>query len=348
MRYHHTVTQSAEFLRLALQRMTRQDAGLHPASFALWYEYVAGANPALTEAVDALTRNGARLNDETTYMLYETHIAELTEESSQRIASRIERIVADVSESTARAGDEASKFGGTLERWSEVVAGPVDSSGAPGVLPGMLRDTQAMRGAIATLQSRLDASQRETAELKREVSRVRQEALVDALTGLANRRGFDRAFEACLAEARAGGVGPCLLMVDIDRFKRINDTYGHLFGDRVLCAVGRALQSNVKGRDTVARYGGEEFAVVLPETPLDGATSLAEALRTTVAAGQVRNLNSNETVGNITISIGVTGHRAGDSASELVERADRALYTAKGLGRNRVIVADGGGKRAVG
>lgn len=347
MRYRETVTQSAEYLRLALQRMTRQEAGLHPVSYALWYEYVSGVNPALNAAVDALTRGGARLNDETTYELYEKHVAQLNEESSQRITSTIERIVTDVCESTARAGDEASKFGGALERWSETIAGPPDAGEAAGVLHEMLRDTQAMREAIGTLQSRLDASQREAAELKQEVSRVRQEALIDALTGLANRRAFDRAFQACLADARPGGAGPCLLMADIDHFKRINDTYGHVFGDRVLRAVGRALQANVKGKDTAARYGGEEFAVLLPETALDGATRLAEALRTTIASGQVRNVNNNETVGNITISIGVAGYRAGEAAADFVGRADRALYAAKALGRNRVSVADAGARQAV-
>lgn len=339
MRYRDTITQSAEYLRLALQRMTRQEAGLHPVSYALWYEYVSGVNPALNAAVDAFTRDGARLNDEITYELYEKHIAELDEESSQRITSTIERIVTDVCESTARAGDEASKFGGALERWNEAIAGPPDSGEAAGVLQEMLRDTQAMRGAIDTLQARLDASQREAAELKQEVSRVREEALIDALTGLANRRAFDRAFQACLAAARPGGAGPCLLMADIDHFKRINDTYGHLFGDRVLRAVGRALQSNVKGKDTAARYGGEEFVVLLPDTPVEGALQLAEKIRGVVEKCRIKRTTDHGAVGSIRVSLGVASFKSGESVADFVARADAALYVSKNEGRNRVTLA---------
>lgn len=339
MRYRDDIQQSAEYLRLALQHMTRQAAGLHPVSYAVWYDYVAGVNPALKKAVEELTKGGNRLNDEATYELYDRYIADISDESSQRISARIERIVADVAESTARAGDQASTFGGALERCSEAIARPQDPGAMTDALQDIRSNTQAMRGAIDTLQARLEASQREAAELKQEVHRVREEALVDALTGLANRRALDRAFEACLAGVQEGGAGPCLLMLDIDHFKRVNDTYGHLFGDKVLQAVGKALQANVKGKDTAARFGGEEFAVLLPGTLLDGATCLAETLRATIAAGRVRNLNSNETVGNITISIGVASYREGETTVDLVARADRALYAAKTLGRNRVSVA---------
>jgi diguanylate cyclase len=129
-------------------------------------------------------------------------------------------------------------------------------------------------------------------------------------------------------------------MADIDHFKRVNDSYGHLIGDKVLHAVGRALQANVKGKDTASRFGGEEFAVLLPQTPLEGAARLAETLRTTVASGRVKSIGSGETVGNITISIGVACYRAGEPAAELIARADRALYAAKASGRNRVCLAE--------
>jgi len=340
MRYHDSVEQSAEYLRLALQRMTRQDAGLHPVSYALWYEYVAGINPALNAEVDALTRDGGRLTDATTYALYHKYVADLDQEASRRISTSVQQIVAEVSESAAAAGDHASRFGNTLERWSGVIARPDTAAGSTGALEDVLRDTRAMQGAIGTLQARLEASTREAEQLKHEVLRAREEARVDALTGLANRRAFDLALTTCLGEAHPGARGPCLLMVDIDHFKRINDTYGHLFGDRVLGAIGQALKANVKGKDTAARYGGEEFAVLLPETPLEGAAGLAEALRAAIAAGRVKRHDSGETVGNITVSIGVTAYRAGESATDFIERADRALYATKTLGRNRVSVAD--------
>ncbi len=105
-------------------------------------------------------------------------------------------------------------------------------------------------------------------------------------------------------------------------------------------AIAKILKDNVKGKDTAARYGGEEFVILLPETPLEGARSLAEKIRQMVEASRVKRTDSNETVARVTVSLGVACYRAGESASEFVERADRALYDSKNLGRNRVSLAD--------
>ena len=124
MKYRESMQQSAEYLRLALQLMTRQDAPLHPVSYAVWYEYVAGINPRLNAEVDALTKDGARLNDEAANALYRKHIADLDEETSRRITSNVQRIVDQVSETAEQAGDRASRFGTTLERLSESLEQP--------------------------------------------------------------------------------------------------------------------------------------------------------------------------------------------------------------------------------
>lgn len=340
MRYQENTEQSAEYLRLALKHMTRQDTPLHPVSYALWYEYVAGINPALKAEVDALTQNGGRLSDATTYALYHKHIADLDEETSRRISNSVQQIVAEVSESAVQVGDRASHFGGALERLSDELAQPADTAALMTAMDSMRRDTHEMREAIGALRAQLEQSTQEAQWLKQEVLRAREEALVDTLTGLANRRGFELALMTCTNQAQPGVPGPCLLMVDIDHFKRINDSYGHLFGDKVLRGIGQALKANVKGKDTAARYGGEEFSVLLPETPLSGAAALAETLRTIIAGGRVKRLDSNDAIGNITVSIGVTSYRAGELATEFIGRADRALYASKAQGRNRVSVAN--------
>ncbi len=339
-RYREPPEKSAELLRLALGLMSKQEAGVHPISYAVWYDYVGGFSAALREEVDHLTKDGRKLDDETTRRLYATYIAELDEHTVARLGDNLKRVVHDVSESTTRAGNEAGAYG---EKLSELGT-RLENKPAPAELPELVRaaleDTVQMRSAMSGVHERLNSSRQEIDELRRELSRVREEAMVDALTGLLNRRAFDDRIGSLVSASAGKAETFSVVIADIDHFKKINDGYGHLFGDRVIRAVGEALKAGVKGRDAVARYGGEEFAILLPATALKGAWAVAEGVRRLVAASRIRRLNNDEVVGNITLSAGVAMHKAGETVSSLLERADAALYRAKGGGRNRVETAE--------
>ena len=134
--------------------------------------------------------------------------------------------------------------------------------------------------------------------------------------------------------------GHCLLLGDIDHFKSVNDTYGHLLGDKVIKFVAKVFKDGTKGQDLAARFGGEEFAVLLPDTPLSGATAVAENLRKAVEAGRLRRTDTGEAVRQVTISIGATILLPGEPAGATISRADAALYRAKQGGRNRVEVGE--------
>jgi diguanylate cyclase len=340
MKYRDSIEQSAEFLRLALPLMSRQAAALTPISFAIWYEYVAGVNPALQTRIDELTQGGRVLDDSMTEELFSRYVSEIDHETAQRVGHDLQKVMFDVSQSAAQAGDKAGEFGRSLEVWStDVLSSPDPSATAATHLSSLLNHTQEMQNSVATLKDALDDSQREIEELRQEVNRAREAALADGLTGLSNRRGFDIALASCLAGLSSGVRGPSLLIADIDHFKHVNDHYGHLFGDKVIRAVAQILKDNVKGRDTAARYGGEEFVVLLPNTPPDGARALAEQIRTSVESCRIRRLNSLEWIESITLSFGVATMLPGESADDLLTRADRALYTSKEAGRNRVTVA---------
>jgi diguanylate cyclase (GGDEF)-like protein len=140
-------------------------------------------------------------------------------------------------------------------------------------------------------------------------------------------------FERELARARHGGMPLCLMMIDVDNFKRFNDAYGHIAGDRVLIAVAGALREHLRPTDLIARFGGDEFAVLLPDAGLGQAQQTADRLRAEVAALSPPSLST-----AITISIGVSAALPGDDVGTLVQRADAAMYEAKELGRNRVAV----------
>ncbi|HEX5392768.1 MAG TPA: GGDEF domain-containing protein [Rhodocyclaceae bacterium] len=338
MRYTDDRERSAEYLRLALPLMTKQAAGLHPLSYAVWYEYVSGANPPLKEHLDRLMAEGRVLDDEQIHVIYRQFVAELDEEAARRVAQGFQQVLVDVGRSVDQAGDQASRFGRSLEQWEADLqddAPPSQSESRKQVL----QDTRQMQDTMSVLKESLNESRQEVERLRREVARARMDSLSDSLTGLANRKGFDQALEACLASQPNAEAGPSLLVADIDNFKQINDNYGHLFGDRVIRMVADILKANVKGKDMAARYGGEEFVVLLPDTPLEGAQALAEKIRTTIAAGRIRRQDSNQTLAKVTTSLGVSTYRQGESANEFFDRADKALYVSKEEGRNRVTVA---------
>ncbi len=159
------------------------------------------------------------------------------------------------------------------------------------------------------------------------------QARTDALTGLLNRRGFETQMAFAVALARRSSRPLSLITVDVDHFKRVNDTYGHEAGDEVLRRLARTLESRLRGSDVVARLGGEEFVALLPDTDLNGAQSIAHALVTAMAEQQ------DPVVGTITVSAGVATMRgAEDNGAAMLRRGDAALYEAKGQGRNRVCV----------
>ena len=128
-----------------------------------------------------------------------------------------------------------------------------------------------------------------------------------------------------------------LILGDIDHFKTFNDTWGHQIGDQVLRLVASVLKDNVKGQDLLARYGGEEFAIVLPNTSLKDATTLADNIRLAVSKRRLLNKFTNTDLGRITMSFGVAPYVPGDSVDHLIRNADAALYKAKETGRNRVM-----------
>ncbi len=170
---------------------------------------------------------------------------------------------------------------------------------------------------------------------------VQRQAVTDELTGLYNHRRFQEAMAAETERAKRFGQPMSLVMLDIDNFKRVNDTYGHQQGDRVLAEVARVLRESSREIDAPARYGGEELAVVLPQTDIEGAYQLAERVRQEVAALQIPLVEGVGAI-NVTASLGVASLPGNaQEGGGLIAAADSALYDAKHAGKNKTVRAPG-------
>lgn len=165
-----------------------------------------------------------------------------------------------------------------------------------------------------------------------------QLATTDAVTGLYNRHYLTSHLDTRMEAAQKQGKDLSILMMDIDHFKNVNDTYGHAVGDKVLKEFASRVGRNIRGVDLAARYGGEEFVVMMPETPADWALMIGNRLREEIA-NKPFDFSSTEGEIAITVSIGVATSKEGQTPAQLLEEADKALYEAKAAGRNRVVVA---------
>lgn len=170
----------------------------------------------------------------------------------------------------------------------------------------------------------------------------RRAAFDDPLTGLANRRGFIAGAEKAVEQARQSGRPAALLVLDLDFFKAVNDTYGHQVGDRVLRRFATVVTARLRANDLMARIGGEEFAAVLPDTSLEGGLEVAERIRAVVAGMRVPVQGEAISVISVTVSIGVASSWGKETLDAVLSSADTALYRAKAAGRNRVKAAEAG------
>jgi diguanylate cyclase len=218
------------------------------------------------------------------------------------------------------------------------LAEPLDAPGLADLLAQMGEATQRMQAANAVLMAELDLAVAESRGLARKLLDAERAAVTDVLTGVLNRRGSVAAIEQAQARSRDDGTPLALAVVDIDHFKRFNDRYGHAMGDDVLRFVAQHLASRLADRGgSVGRLGGEEFVLLLPGDAIGPATGLVDRIRAELAGQVLRSATDGSSMGRISFSAGVAQDKPADTTETLLERADKALYTAKRMGRDRVI-----------
>jgi diguanylate cyclase len=324
---------------IAVQALERIEAlGLAPVPqfYELWFRYYDG-DP---EIVSAINQHAGQFNEIACHEIYKRFLNEAARDTTMRkISDQIQYAMAGMIGMLSAAQANSSEYGGHLSNVSEKIgkANSIEDLGE--IVSVLAEDTRKMLEKNQELELQLVSSSRQVSELRENLDNVKKEAMIDGLTGLTNRKFFDRHIGECTKEAVATGLPLVLIMLDIDHFKKFNDNFGHQTGDQVLRLVARTLTDGVKGRDIAARYGGEEFAILLPDTPLQAGIKVAESLRQNIENKEVINRASHKHLGQITLSIGIAEFYPTESIADFIGRADQALYDAKKSGRNRVVSA---------
>lgn len=335
-----SLQKASEYAKSAMLRLEFLGLPPTPHNYALLYAYASGRLPEIKGVIDEAVRKGG-LSAPQASELYDKHLGgenekQVLENSVKTLTEELARVMQIITET--RSG--TSQFSETLTGFKTSLDKPMSVEELRVTVSKVAAQTKAIAEQNQKLQTQLAESSQQLTVMKEDLSRVQKESLTDALTGVGNRKHFVMETKRLAFEAADQKTPMCLLMIDIDHFKKFNDAHGHLIGDQVLKLVGRTLMENLKGKDVVARYGGEEFAIILPQTRLTDAGRVAEVLRQSIAHKKIVRRDNNNTIGSITISIGTAQYHPGELLSNLVRRADAGLYLAKGAGRNRVVIQD--------
>lgn len=324
----------------AIELMRRYGRNCSPRAYEVWYTFVTGLKPSLNDELKRIVATSQALSATDTEKLYDAHLSNdrllaQAQNTGQGLLTEIDQVTGLLDAALG----STERYGESLKALSDDLSGPVERTKLKDVLEGLLDATREVVSANTTLESRLRDSLHEVEALSLTLAEVRQETLLDPLTGIANRRHFDAMVERTIDDARRASATLALVVIDIDEFKRFNDVYGHLTGDQVLRLVAAAMRENVEAANsTLARFGGEEFAMLLPRVSAEDAFACAEKIRGNVMGRELLKRSTGESLGRVTVSLGVAMFRPDDNAMSLMERADACMYEAKRAGRNRTVV----------
>jgi len=335
--YPESIDESGRYLRLTLQYISKYKLAYNPITYSLWYEYATGRNDVLIKEIQALEKDKIDISFDIVLKLFRKHVADSQVILAEKKASEFQAILTEVNKQLSQSGITLNDQGDSLESHAEKLSQSTTLADVSAIAEAIVSGTKSMVISSQALKQQMDATVLEITTLKKELKGIKHTARTDMLTGLVNRRGFDEA----LLEARQHSINHnqalSIILADIDHFKKVNDTHGHLIGDNVLKMLSKLLKEHIKGKDIAARFGGEEFIIVLPDTPLKGAFILAEQIRMGLRAMKWTAKESGKSIGSITISLGVAQFKPSETTESLIQRADNALYFAKENGRNKTM-----------
>lgn len=323
----------------AMQSMARQRVPPTPDNFNVWFSYILGASTELNHAIDILIGNKRNFDAAINRELFATYVGSqgrgehAVSTASQQLHSLMESARQYLATAIA---DNRSQ----MQAISEVADRSAEEVDPRWLVESLLNELAKAAARATRLEAGFVEKTRELDTIRDSLSKSEERARTDALTGLPNRMALDEFLRTAQTMSMEKGEPLGVLMLDIDHFKRFNDDFGHGVGDQVLRLMARVLREKVRGGDLPARYGGEELMAVLPGADLAVCKRVAERIRRSIAECKITRRSSGQVLPQITVSIGVAQFQPGESMTDLLERCDRALYCAKGAGRNRAVSED--------
>lgn len=317
--------------------MIKNQVPVTPANYALWYAYVNEALPELNTEMDQILKHYDVCPPAINERLYERHVAKKNDIALNEVRTNMEALVTEVAQSMNDAMEDTTAFSNAISHYfsylDQIDEKSLNLNETTEIVRQLISESKDIQNSTLYLKSQLHNASSEIESLQAQLSAVEKESLIDSLSKIYNRRAFDKDMLALCSNNQA----MCLILVDIDHFKGFNDQYGHLFGDTIIKRLAKRLQENCRDAITLYRFGGEEFAIIIPQHNLRIARQFAEANRRTIEKMNIKDRRTGEQINRITASFGVAERRDNDSPEQLIERADKALYSAKNLGRNRVM-----------
>lgn len=304
-----------------------------PVNYAVIYLYISNENELLSAAIDKMLKKEIPITADFMADLFKRYVS-FSEQVDNTIMNPLEEVLNKTLEQIKSQVGNEDKVTNSLQKLNTILTKTEHHKSLNNIVSYLFDTIKESKEQHQTLSKELSSTQDEMNQLRDKLASSRQEAFVDSLTGLLNRRGCDHKLQSLsFADTHSS------LVIDIDHFKKINDTFGHFVGDKVIQRIAKTIESHIGDTDLAVRFGGEEFLVVLPNKTTPEAKEIAEKIRLSIAKMKLIQRETNTCLPPISVSVGIAQNINTPDWTSLFKQADEALYQAKNSGRNRCICA---------
>lgn len=329
--------QAYQLGQATLAAMERDQVWPTPLNYEIWMHAVANPDGPLALEIQRLLKRDKMISEETSERLAVEFLPNKRFDDEIREAGdQLNKELVSVSSAIKKAQQTSLDYNSTLDLADQSLRLDIESKTLRDVIKNLSTATETVRTENRSLELMLERSTSEVKRLQFHLEQVRREASTDALTALANRKSFDDAIIHLCEQADATGRPLSFAVIDIDFFKKFNDTWGHQTGDQVIRFVASVIGRIAETPRFAARYGGEEFCMIFPDESAAFIEGVVDNIREEISTRMLKRRSTNEDLGMITVSVGLAQRTPKEPVHSLIERADAALYASKRTGRNRV------------